>query len=111
MLLLALSILFNVAGQLLMKRAALDGGSESGGGMRALFSPYFFGGAICLGCALLAWVQVLRKIPLTLAHPISGVVFLVVPFASHLIWREPLSTLRVLGMMVIVFGVVLVARG
>ena len=111
LLLLALSILFNVAGQLSLKRAAIAGGAPDSGMSHSLFSPFYFGGAACLGVALLTWVQVLRHMPLTLAHPISGAVFVLVPLGSHLIWREPLGASRMIGILVIVIGVILVARG
>jgi undecaprenyl phosphate-alpha-L-ara4N flippase subunit ArnE len=108
--LLAISIAFNVMGQLLLKRATI--GQVAGAAARDVFlSPWFLAGVSGLGLSMLLWVQVLRKVPLTVAHPISGVVFAIVPVASHLLWREPLSTTRVVGIVVIVTGIALVARG
>jgi undecaprenyl phosphate-alpha-L-ara4N flippase subunit ArnE len=109
MLLLAVSILFNVAGQLLLKRAAMAG---TGAAItRSFFSPWFVLGVGSLGTSMLLWVQVLRKMPISLAHPITGIVFVLVPLASHFLWGESLPPTRLLGIAVIVFGVFLVARG
>jgi undecaprenyl phosphate-alpha-L-ara4N flippase subunit ArnE len=108
--LLAVAIAFNAAGQLLLKRATV--GHEAGAVAREVFvSGWFLGGGASLVLSMLLWVQVLRKIPLTIAHPLTGAVFAVVPVASHLLWREPLSTTRIAGILVIVVGIALVARG
>jgi small multidrug resistance pump len=104
--LLAVAIAFNVTGQLLLKRASM----ATGGLMKVLFSPYLFGGVASLGTSMLLWVQVLRKVPLTVAHPFTGLVFVVVPVMSHLLWEEPLPTMRLVGISVIICGVLLVAR-
>jgi undecaprenyl phosphate-alpha-L-ara4N flippase subunit ArnE len=105
-----LNILFNVAGQLFMKKAAMTGGVADGGGQRAIFSPWFLGGVVALGLSMLAYIQVLRRLPLTIAHPINGVLFALVPVSSHLLWNEPLPASRFLGILVIIAGIVLVAR-
>jgi multidrug transporter EmrE-like cation transporter len=105
--LLAVAIAFNAAGQLLLKRASM----ASGGLMKVLFSPYLFVGVASLGTSMLLWVQVLRKVPLTVAHPFTGLVFVVVPVISHFLWEEPLPPIRLLGVSIILCGVILVARG
>jgi undecaprenyl phosphate-alpha-L-ara4N flippase subunit ArnE len=108
--LLAVAIAFNAAGQLLLKRATI--GHEAGAMAREVFlSGWFLAGGASLGVSMLLWVQVLRKVPLTVAHPLSGAVFAIVPVASHLLWREPLSSMRIVGIVVIVVGIALVARG
>ena len=107
--LLALVIATAVAAQLLLKRAALD--ASGGALLRMLRSGWFIGGCACLGVQMIAWVRVLRALPLSIAHPITGVVFILAPVGSHLLWREPLPASRLLGIVVIIVGVVLVARG
>lgn len=109
--LLAVAIVFNVAGQLLLKRAAMAGGASDGGAQRAFLSPWFLTGVSSLGLSMLLWVQVLRKVPLTIAHPLTGTIFVIVPLASHYLWGEPLPPTRIFGVLVILVGVVLVARG
>jgi multidrug transporter EmrE-like cation transporter len=109
--LLAVAILFNVIGQLSLKRAAMAGSAADADALKSFLSPYLFAGVASLGTSMLLWVQVLRKLPLTIAHPISGLVFAMVPVASHYLWQEPLPGSRVLGIAIIVLGVILVARG
>lgn len=108
--LLAVAISFNVIGQLLLKRAAMAGSGVGAGLQKALLSPYLFAGVASLGSSMLLWVQVLRKVPLTIAHPLTGLVFIAVPVVSHFLWGEPLPAIRVAGILVILLGVILVAQ-
>lgn len=108
--LLAVAIAFNAVGQLALKRATM--GHAPGASPRDVFlSPWFLGGGASLGLSMILWVLVLRRVPLTIAHPLTGSVFLIVPVASHFLWREPLSTTRLVGIAIIVVGIALVARG
>ncbi|MFT3765860.1 MAG: EamA family transporter [Minicystis sp.] len=108
--LLAVAIAFNAVGQLMLKRATMGHGPDAVA--RDVFlSPWFLGGGASLGLSMVLWVMVLRRVPLTIAHPLTGSVFLIVPVASHFLWREPLTNMRVLGIAIIVIGIGLVARG
>jgi undecaprenyl phosphate-alpha-L-ara4N flippase subunit ArnE len=105
--LLAVTIALNVAGQLLIKRATM--GRETGAFVRdVLFTPWFLLGAAAHGATMIAWLLTLRRLPLTVAHPFTGSVFLVVPFASHLLWSEPLGVQRAIGIAVIAAGIAIV---
>jgi multidrug transporter EmrE-like cation transporter len=107
---LASSILLNVTGQLLLKRTAMAGGGPNAAVYRPFLSGWFVLGLTCLGLASVLWVTVLKKLPLTLAHPITGISFILVPVGSHLLWSEPLPAMRMIGILVIILGVILVAR-
>ncbi|MCK6586449.1 MAG: EamA family transporter [Polyangiaceae bacterium] len=109
---LAVAIFFNVSGQLLMKRAAMIGGELTSASRAAkpFLSLWFMLGVISLGLGSVLWVWVLRKVPLTVAHPITGIVFILVPITSHFLWKEPLPATRILGILVITAGVLLVAK-
>ena len=108
--LLVVSILLNVAGQLFLKRAAMAGSAPGAAAHKSFLSVWFIGGAGSLGASMLLWVLVLRALPLTLVHPFTGVVFILVPLASHWIWAEPLPRTRILGICIIIAGIYLVAR-
>ncbi len=109
---LAVATVFNAAGQLLLKTAALRSVGASGGAIAAFLSPYFLVGVTALGSSMILWLLALRTIPMTVAHPVSGIVFAIVPIASALLWQaEKLPMGRMLGIGCIIFGIVLVARG
>jgi multidrug transporter EmrE-like cation transporter len=109
---LAVAILLNASGQLLLKRASMTGGDEAGATamVRPYLSVWFILGVLSLGLSSLLWVRVLKKVPLTLAHPITGIVFVIVPLISHLLWKEALPPTRLAGILIITLGVLLVAK-
>ena len=109
--LLAVAIALNAAGQLCLKRATIARAAHAVAARDVFLSPWLVFGAFALGASMLLWVQVLRRVPLTVAHPLTGAVFIVVPVASHLLWGEPLGALRLFGIGVIVVGIALVASG
>jgi multidrug transporter EmrE-like cation transporter len=108
--LLVVAILLNVAGQLLLKRAAMAGSAPGAAAHKVFLSVWFIGGAGSLGASMLLWVLVLRALPLTLVHPFTGAVFILVPLASHLLWKEPLPRTRLAGICIIIAGIYLVVR-
>jgi multidrug transporter EmrE-like cation transporter len=105
-----MTILSNMAGQLLLKRAAMVVGSSGGPVYRPFLSVWFMLGVACLGLSSVLWVTVLKKLPLTVAHPITGIVFILVPILSHVLWGEPLPPARIAGIGIVIAGICLVAR-
>ena len=93
-------------GQLLFRQAGLA--IERRGGW---FDPQVLGllGAAMATYALatLLWVHLLRNVPLTLAYPVMGLSFVIVPLLSHLMFRESIGLNQALGALLIVGGVVL----
>ena len=109
--LLTIYVVLNVAGQLLLKRAAMSGGAE-GSAHRSLLSLWFLAGGGTLGVSMLLWVQVLRGLPLNVAHPMTiGGCLALIALASRMLWSEPLPRSRIAGIAVILVGVVLAAPG
>lgn len=106
--LVAAVIVLNATGQLLLKRAAIE--RAGGGFVRDVFlSPWFILGAAAHAATMIVWLLALRRVPLTVAHPLTGSVFILVPVASHLLWSEPLGTQRMIGIAVIALGIAVVA--
>lgn len=93
-------------GQLLFKRSA-EILNASSGGMWALFSPYLIIALMFYGGATLAWIYLLRQVPLNLAYPFFALSFLFVPLLSTVIFTEPFTLRMAAGSAVIVFGVYL----
>ena len=79
--------------------------------MKAVTQPYLWLGAFCFGLALLAYAYSLAKMELSVAYPImTSVGLIVVALASLLLFQEQFSTLKIIGTVLIIAGVVLVAR-
>jgi len=73
-------------------------------------SPYIMGGLVAYGLATLVWFNVLSRLPLSLAYPVMSLGYVVGVFASAIVFKEPVSLFRWLGVGLIVLGVGLVAR-
>lgn len=63
------------------------------------------------GAATFCWLLVLSRVPLNVAFPFYGLVFLIVPLLSWGILKEPLNLSTVAGSLVIAAGVVITAIG
>ena len=96
------------AGQVLFKYAArgLDLARPT-----TLLSLPLFVALVIYGVATLCWLLVLSRVPLAVAFPFYGLVFLLVPFLSWAILKEPLSASNIIGSLVIAIGVVITAIG
>ncbi len=100
------------AGQLLFKAAALRIGSSGSVPERifALLHNWLFVVALVLYFALaLVWVWILSFTPLSRAYLFVALAFALTPFAASLVFAEPLSARVLIGILVILFGLVLVS--
>src|SRR4051795_3992737 len=102
---LLLSIAFGVAGQLLMKLAALRSivGPLSLPSVSALalaFSIYSIG--------IVFWMVALRWLALSVAYPVTSLSYIGVLWGSCYWFSESISGLRVLGVTLIFIGVTLI---
>lgn len=108
---LAIVIAANVGGQLLFKLAARDVASETnlvGMSLRLLGVPAMWGAVVCYGVTILAWVWVLRVMPLSVAYSAVALVFVLVPILAIWLFHEPVTPQLALGAVLVVAGVLLV---
>jgi multidrug transporter EmrE-like cation transporter len=74
--------------------------------------PVFVIGVTAYGTAAVVWFRVISTENLTTSYPLMvGITFMLVTAAAIVFLREPISLLKGLGMVVIVAGIALVARG
>lgn len=59
------------------------------------------------GITSLAWVWVLREMPLNHAYPFMAGAFIIVPIASYLIFGDRLNLTYLLGSLITVVGIVI----
>lgn len=108
---LAIVVATNVGGQLLFKVAADQVRTESNlvsMAVRLVAIPAMWGAVILYGLTILAWVWVLRSVPLSVAYSAVALVFVLVPLLAMWLFREPLTPQFAVGAVLIVIGVVLV---
>ena len=75
-----------------------------------VFSPWFWLALMLAGVALIAWLLVLRRYPLSYAYPYISLTFPLVALLSVVALGERVSLGQVVGLGLIVVGVALNAR-
>lgn len=113
---LALNALLVAASQLLLKRGATEtaGAAPPHGlgwtGITALASPWSIAGIACFIVSLFNWLQALRKIPLSIAFPVTSGSHVLVPLGAWAFLGEVLSPMRWLGIALVLVGILFCAR-
>jgi len=118
LLMISFSISLAVTGQLLLKSGMNKIGPISmvdirNAGATALL--VVSNGRVMLGLTLyflsaIVWLIVLSRVNLSFAYPLVGFSYVIVMFASRLLFNEPISAIRWGGAAFIVLGVVLITR-
>ena len=100
-------VLLLSGGQMLFKQAALSLPAIDGvGALVALArNPWFWAAGTLYGVAVVLWVVILQKLPLSIAYPFVALSFVVVPMAAALFFHETLSMKTVLGALLILAGI------
>lgn len=73
-----------------------------------LFEPVFFIGFVLYFVAALVWFRTIALAPLTVAYPLMvSLTFITVTVGSVLLWNEPLTLQKSLGLAAIIVGIAL----
>jgi drug/metabolite transporter (DMT)-like permease len=79
-------------------------------GVSGLASIWTWLGISCIIVSLVNWLYILRKVPLSLAFPLSNVVHAIIPLTSWIFLGETISTRRWLGIAFVLIGLFIVAK-
>ena len=112
---LGISILLAVTGQLLMKKGMMVFGAFS---ITQLFhkiipmflNPYVFFGFAFFALSSVFWLVVLSRLELSFVYPMVSVAYILVAIASWIFFKEDVTLMRWAGILVIVLGVFLISR-
>lgn len=112
---LAISILLAVTGQLLMKKGMMLFGTFPASQLLykivpMFFNPYVFFGFAFFGLSSLFWLIVLSRLQLSFVYPMVSVAYVLVALFSMLFFKESVSLVRWSGIAVIIIGVYLISR-
>lgn len=102
------TILLLAVGQVLFKFAAND---ISLSHPKTLLSFWLLCALVTYGIATAAWLLVLSRVPLSVAFPFYGLIFLIVPVLAWLVLNEPIKPQVVLGGLLIFVGVIVSSLG
>lgn len=97
-LLIVLASLLSCGGQLCQKQATCKRSACHLSGWLAL-------SAVLLGCAMLLWLLVLQRIPVSVAYPMLSLNFIFITLAARFIWHERVSLRHWLGVVLIIAGI------
>lgn len=113
-----ITIILTVYGQIVIKwQAALAGTLPPGGGDKLLFllrlalNPWVASGLFAAFLASLTWMAALTKLPLSHAYPFMSIAFVLVMLLSAVVFSEPLSWPKLVGIVCIVAGMVIGSQG
>lgn len=112
------SVAVGVFGQLFFKAGVAKLGPIGGAALTQLpqliasvaTNPLIILGLACYGLGAVMWIVVLSRVDLSLAYPMLGLGYVFVLLISWLVFGEAVSAWRWVGTLMIVAGVVLVAR-
>lgn len=114
---IALTIAFTVYGQLILKfrmdtvgQLPLEFTAKTRALFLLVFDPWIFSGLIAAFLASLAWMAALSKLDLSHAYPFMSLNFVLVLLLSVVLLNEPLTTPRVIGIILIVLGTVIASQ-
>lgn len=112
-----ISIGLLVTGQTLLKYGLMRAGGVSfatgniAHGLRVIFtSPYLMMGFAAYGVSALLWLDVLSKLDISYAFPLVSLTYVITLFVGRFLFHETITWPRVVGVLVIISGVILVAR-
>lgn len=115
---IAATVLFTVYGQLILKARVGKFGAfpidayERLKYLLMLFSdPYILSGFFAAFLASLSWMVAMTKFQISHAYPFTSLNFVLVLLLSGLILREPITLLKISGVVMIVVGTAISARG
>lgn len=113
-----LTIVLTAYGQLAIKwQVNLAGPMPSGRAavldyfVALLFNPWVISAIAAAFAAMLAWMAAMTRFELSQAYPFMAANFVVVGLASIWLFGEPLTTPKVIGVLLICIGIWVVARG
>ncbi|WP_442602021.1 EamA family transporter [Paenibacillus sp. KN14-4R] len=106
--LLSSNIILLVIGQILFK----IGLQQSGGlqWVKLILSPAIWSGLMLYGIATIVWFIVLSRLPLSVAYPMQSLAYVLAMFPAVWLFGEELTLTKVAGVIVILFGVYLIAK-
>lgn len=114
---LLIGIILNATAQLVLKAGmdkigyfAFSWNNVIPVGWQVATSPYIIFGLGCYVLSFVVWLLGLSRVDVSIAYPMLSLGYLVTAVIAYFIFHENVSLLRICGILVILFGVVIVAR-
>lgn len=109
---IGLLVIFNTLAQILEKKGIMNIHEplkvDWATAQRIITNPLIVGGVLCAVASLILWLYILSRFNISYAQPLTALVYVLVALAAYWYFGEPISTVRAIGIGVIVLGCVLV---
>lgn len=115
--LILLGVLLNTAAQLMLKAGMSQIGHFEFSfanalpiGLKVAANPPILAGLSMYVMSVAVWLLVLSRVQVSFAYPMLSIGYIVNALAANYLFGEPLSSVRMLGIFIIIAGVYLVAQ-
>ena len=113
-----MTLLFTVYGQLVIKWRVLNYGNMPTSLTeilvfigKLLFDPFILSGCVAAFMASLCWMAAMTKFDLSFAYPFISLSFVLVMIFSGLLFHEPITSYKIMGMLLIISGIIVSVQG
>jgi multidrug transporter EmrE-like cation transporter len=107
----ALSTVFGIAGQLMLKHgmSKMGGAPVAGAALirKIVTSPWVVGGLVVYGLGVINWLLALSHLELSYAYPFASLGYIGIIIGSYFIFKERITLMRLGGIAVIIAGVLI----
>lgn len=114
----ACTVLLTVYGQIVIKWQVLAAGAfpestaEKAAFLgRLLLNPWILSALAAALAAAVTWMAAMTRLDLSHAYPFLSSVFVLVPLLSIVLFNEPLTSAKVIGLALIVAGIIVGGQG
>jgi multidrug transporter EmrE-like cation transporter len=115
--LILFGVLLNAGAQLMLKAGMLQIGHFEFSmanalpiGMKVMANPPIITGLSMYVMSVAVWLLVLSRVQVSFAYPMLSIGYVVNAVAAYYLFGEPLTSIRMLGIFIIIAGVYLVAQ-
>lgn len=115
--LILLGVFLNAGAQLMLKAGMTQIGEFEFSvanavpiGMKVMANPPIITGLFMYVLSVGVWLMVLSRVQVSYAYPMLSIGYIVNAFAAYYLFGEPLTSMRMLGIFIIIAGVYLVAQ-
>ena len=115
---IVVGVLLNAAAQLLIKAGTrvlgvidVRGSALVGSALGVATQPYVLAGLACYVLSVGIWIAALSRVDVSIAYPMLSLGYIVNALAAWMLFGEALTPAKVIGTLIILVGVVVLARG
>lgn len=77
---------------------------------KIISEPYIVGGLVLIFIVFPLWLEVLARLPLSIAYPMVSMGYIVAIGIGALVFKESITSLRVIGIILIIMGIVALSQ-